>query len=102
MTTTTLIDSSAASATSDVIQPPRSRDEKGLWQSNIAVTGGGATLGLQGRTAPAAPWHVIVSETFSDMGTNATNVESVDIFPEMRAVLTGNNTSVAVKGWLAD
>lgn len=101
MTTTKLVDSSATTFTSDVISPPRIRDEKGLWQSEIP-DGGNAKLALQGRTAPSATWHEIVSEVRADMKSNNTNATPVDLFPEMRAVLTGNDGPVNVKGWLAD
>jgi hypothetical protein len=98
MTTTKLIDTTT-DVTSDTLIPPRNRDEKGLWQAEIAAAG--PTLSLQGRAAPDAPWHIIVSEAAAQMGDNDTNVTTVDMFPEMRAVVTGN-TSTVVKGWLVD
>lgn len=84
-----------------VFQPPRVRDEKGLWQINIA-SGTAATVKVElyGRASPTAPWHRITQESTADQAVNNTNVTLIDLMPEMTAAVVANTGGAAIKAWL--
>jgi hypothetical protein len=65
-------------------------DEKGLFQ--VDIVGTSATVALQGRAAPGAPWVEVASLT-------ASGYAEVDLFPEMRADVSAV-TAATINAWL--
>ena len=82
-----------ANGTSATVTPPlTARDGLGLYQASITGT---ATVTLQGRLVPSAPWADIVSLTSS-------GAQSVALFPFMQSVVSGVSGTVSVSDWLGD
>lgn len=74
-----------ASATSSVITPKgQFLGTQQLWQVTVTVAG---TVTLQGRLSSDLPWVTVAT-------TTSTAAALVQIWPEMRATLTGNTGSV--------
>jgi hypothetical protein len=101
MPTYKIVDSSGNVSAGDTIRDTdRVSSEKGIWQVYMEA-GSSATIVLQGRAAPGAPWHTILSWVNGDM-VSETKAELVDLFPEMTSLISGNTGADAHKGWLVE
>jgi len=87
-----------------VYEPHRFRDEKALWQVVVPATvAAGTKVRFYGRAAPEAPWHLLLEQDEADMGTNQTDMNSVDLFPEVSVEVTAYGASTGtIEAWLVD
>lgn len=94
-----LIDEATATETSAAFQPQRRQDEVGKTQ--VEITGGSATIKIQGRSSTDAPWATLLSVTEADMGDNDTFFAVIELTTHMRADLT-TISGATVNVWLTE
>ena len=87
-----------------IYEPHRFRDEKALWQVLIPTTVvAGTKVRFYGRAAPEAPWHLLLEQVENDMGANNTDMNSVDLFPEVSVEVDSYGLSTGtIEAWLVD
>lgn len=94
-----MIDAATAVETSDAIYPQRRQDETGKIQ--VEITGGSATVKVQGRSDSNAPWATILTLTESDMGDNDTVYSVIELTPHMRVDLA-TISGATVNVWISE
>lgn len=86
-----LLDGASSVTNGEPVNTRRSYRVQGVFQAEIKDT---ATVKLQGRADPNAPWVDVKSFTSS-------NGALVELFPEMRAIVSSHSAG-KVNAWLVD
>lgn len=97
MRVTRLLDNSVGAATSETLATKMILNEDGVFQAQIHT--GTATIKLQGRVAPTAPWADLTLNSAGATSATASGVFFVPLLPEMRVTVTGTGT---VSAWVGD
>ena len=97
--TTRLIEDATSTGTSDLRAPQRRQDETGKVQ--VEITGGSATVKIQGRSSDLAPWATLLSVTEADMGDNDTFFAVVELTPGMQ-VDVASISGATVNVWVSE
>ena len=97
--THTMLDAVTAAVVSSTIFPQRRQDEVGKVQ--FEITGGTATIKVQGRAHPSAPWATLMTVTEADMGDNDTLYAVIELTVEMQVDLV-NEVGATVSVWITE
>ena len=97
--TSQILTGATTTGTGTTVYPQRRQDELGKIQAKIVS--GTATVKIQGRAEPGAPWATLLTITEVDMSDNDTVYALIELVPEMRANVI-NISGATVDVWLTE
>ena len=92
--------SASGTYNSDIFFPRFVYDEDGIIQ--IGTITGGATVKLQGRLSPNAPWVDVVLTSAGAISATAAGYYLVPMFPEMRVNVVAGGSGATLTVWVGD
>ena len=88
-----------ANATGAIFTPTGKHNEDALVQVSMTTS---ATVSLQGRSSPVAPWINIRLTPAGDVNFFLDGYGTIPLFPQMRVVVLGGLASSNIVVWLVD